>query len=869
MAKLFPPLIEGTIPAFYSDNGTVLLTVPFSMNRAVSRNQVGGLVLKVKTAQSSTYLFTKTVTDTNDFELEDSCYADFYLNKEDIAKLKEGQLYKCQLAYLDNGSPKQEIGHYSTVGLVKYTTKPEVNIVGLNPYEINTHTFEYMGYYSQKDGDITERVYSYCFDVYDSYNQLFSSSGWQLHNCDNDDTISESYDSFILQQDLQIDASFYIVYRVKTTNNLNISTDKYRIMQKLSVEPEIKATIAAELNYNNGYVKIKLIGTTDEYGLETPCTGAFLLTRSSEDTGYSVWEEISRFKLASQKPSRDLWNDYTVQQGKNYRYALQQYSDTGLYSNKILSNKLYVDFEDAFLFDGERQLKIKYNPKITSFKPDVLETKVDTIGGKHPFIFRNGRVYYREFPISGLISYQMDEEKLFLPKEEFNPLNKTTQLTGENIAAEREFKLKVLEWLTNGEPKIFRSPTEGNYIVRLMNTSMTPTDQVGRMLHTFQSTAYEIADFTYENLQKYDFIHLTDPEVAAMRWETVNFYETDQKGHVTYKTGQMNNHKAYTVRISDLMPGDYIYLITNPRFDFNTATEAQRNEYKIMIGFTGSYYIDSKIPIEQIIVPSGARYNGSMTYSYYSVLPNRFNKISGVKVSEIPAQQFIGEHNIIQEIECVLYNGKWVKNPKVDIVEFYDIHATKRTVEKCLYDDYSGTYRKHDGVAFTPDIFDLYAIGTWKTEGPGYRPGYPEKKYQISHYRDPANKNMKIVSDAYSPTIAVNGNEISVYETETYHLYKPGKIDSLICGNGTTVEVAYQMRTIDYFIEDDPNWGVKPFKEEYLKAVEELKDYLSKVDDSTLDIEASKRQKVVDTYKNFIKVLIAKQEEERVADGLL
>jgi hypothetical protein len=73
-----------------------------------------------------------------------------------------------------------------------------------------------------------------------------------------------------------------------------------------------------------------------------------------------------------------------------------------------------VDYEHSFLYDGERQLKIKYNPKISSFKTDVLEAKVDTIGSKYPFIFRNGNVAYKEFPIGGLISYLSDEEKLFL-----------------------------------------------------------------------------------------------------------------------------------------------------------------------------------------------------------------------------------------------------------------------------------------------------------------------------------------------------------------------------------------------------------------------------------------------------------------------
>jgi len=73
--------------------------------------------------------------------------------------------------------------------------------------------------------------------------------------------------------------------------------------------------------------------------------------------------------------------------------------------------------------------------------------------------------------------------------------------------------MEVLSWLTNGKPKLFRSPSEGNFIIRLMNTSLTPTDAVGRMLHTFNSTAYEIDEYNYDNLYKYGFINLTDPEV--------------------------------------------------------------------------------------------------------------------------------------------------------------------------------------------------------------------------------------------------------------------------------------------------------------------------------------------------------------------
>jgi len=107
-----------------------------------------------------------------------------------------------------------------------------------------------------------------------------------------------------------------------------------------------------------------------------------------------------------------LFVDYAVEQGAIYSYALQQFADN-LYSKRIHLGTVKADFEDAFLFDGERQLKIRFNPKVSSFKTTLLESKIDTIGGKHPIFFRNGTTEYKEFPISGLISFHMDENARF------------------------------------------------------------------------------------------------------------------------------------------------------------------------------------------------------------------------------------------------------------------------------------------------------------------------------------------------------------------------------------------------------------------------------------------------------------------------
>ena len=868
MSKLFPPILGDIIPAFYSENGIVKITIPFSMNRAVSQSQIKGLVLKVKTVQSSSYLYTAQVINPLYFELEDSPWVEIILHSDIdeensfIQKLKIGQFYKFQLAYINTNG---EVGYYSTVGVSKYTTKPELSINDLGVGIINMHDYKYIGFYSQKNRDITERVYSYQFDVYDSSNTIIATSGEQLHNSSNDVELYESYDEFLLSRDLEIDQSYRIKYTVNTINGLKISTPRYRIMQKLSIDPELKATLSVSSNYENGYININLIGKKDDAGLEEPATGAFLLTRACEDSNYTIWDEISRFKLASQIPSRELWRDFTTEQGKNYIYSLQQYNDSGLYSNRMLSNIVYSDFEDAFLYDGNKQLNIKYNPKIASFKADILETKIDTIGSKHPFIFRNGRVYYREFPISGLISYYTDEEKLFLSDEEFIIKEKTTNLISENLAQERTFKMKVYEWLTNGEPKLFRSPSEGNFIVRLMNVSMTPNDSLGRMLHTFNATAYEIAEFNYQNLSNFGFIQLEDPEVAQLRWETIEFTKKDENGKFIYKTGeQVNNHPVYTVRFVDMMPGDKIDIIFE-----NGDTQT------IQIGVTGSYYIDLGVPIKSIMLQNNTALTGSMTYSYYSVQSNVFDKIANVTVSEVPVRQFIGDYDIIKEIEYVKDDdGVWKKNPKVDIIEFYYIHATKRTNENIKIQSQDGEIKYYQDMNCTieltnPDLFTLYRAGDW-THIVDYNPYRSYYRFDTSYYQDFFN-NRKFKKEEYQPFLQINDSQISVEDIQMFDMNRPGKLQELKCGNGAIMEVAYQIRIIDYNIEDDKNYNVYFYKNEYQKALETLQNYLNNTSekDYNAQIENQYRQNIDNCYRLYILELIKAQEEEKKAEGLL
>jgi len=81
-----------------------------------------------------------------------------------------------------------------------------------------------------------------------------------------------------------------------------------------------------------------------------------------------------------------------------------------------------------------------------------------------------------------------------------------TNLTSENFFGERYFRLKVLDWLNDGKVKLFRSSTEGNYLVRILNVSMTPEERLSRLLYNVSATIDEIDEISFENLTKYGLV---------------------------------------------------------------------------------------------------------------------------------------------------------------------------------------------------------------------------------------------------------------------------------------------------------------------------------------------------------------------------
>ena len=881
--KLYPPIIEGTIPAFCNQT----IVVPFTMNKSVSEKEVKGFKLKIKTVQSGYQPFLTETIQMIDWNT-DTSEVSFLLP----GTLNIGQFYKIQMAYVDTADV---IGHYSTVGVVKYTSDPVISI--LEPKNGNT----YEGLYSQEttdDGDIrdyTEKVYSYNFTLKDATGNILETSGDQLHNSSEDVFLYESRDSYTIKTDLEQDKMYYLDYTVKTINGLVKSAQTKHIFQIGSIDSKLHTKLECNLDYENGYIDISLV-KPDGVEIEESAVGSFYLLRASDEDDFNSWHEVLKFVLQGQQPSRHLWKDMTIKQGVKYKYAIQQFNTYGLRSNKIESNIVEADFEHAFLYDGERQLKIKYNPKVSSFKTTLLESKVDTIGSKHPFIFRNGNVGYKEFPISGLISYLSDENDLFYStsqnfnekdlyrletvnqkfikvvewiteivylknkefyyykdgsryikwieyiKDKYSNLDpnsyddvkiylseaflkeliyqekeivddiksKTTNLTSDNIYLERNFKLEVLEWLNNGKPKVFRSPTEGNYIVRLMNVSLTPNDQLGRMIHTFNCTAYEIADNNYDSLEKYDFIKVNATIQPSLRWLSI-----DLSANKIQNNKNILKFIASSIYLEDLIPGEKLNITTLEGKDPKT--------YTIMIGATGRYIIDLSNNVQILDVSfkdsennNEVYHQGMLTYSYYSdEFKDSFDTVNKIASNMIPCQQFIGEHeNIIAEIETV--------KDKIDSIGFIRFTLRNDDIEVYRFNDkYYSDRRATDEIDLV-DLMNIYKVNI-----------LDENKNIIDYEWFDGYNNKSLGKDCKDEDTKIIINEsdegsIDIKDTTYYELRAVPAITSIKTGAAIITEICYSKKTIGYDLEDADKSSIEK-KEVYDDALKELNQAISNV----------------------------------------
>lgn len=538
--NLFPPIINTYMPSFNVQQG--VCRVYFSLSDfnsyAQVKNYVQVTVNDKNTNQSvlNPDLYPTGIKIVNEMQKDNTVETDMkYFIEISASDLKGGfktnRFYKVQIRFTDSNiidKPTQSSGlagwlvdnqlyfsEWSSVCLIRGIETPQVTLRGfennLQNKEIifTSESLQLAGNISfiNPSGENYEYAKEILVKVYRAYEDASNIKEYSIPIQQNM-TASKSEFNYTFGESIEEGVPYIVDFKYITNGGYQSSGQyPFKIIQ-YGID-RINATIVATPDDQEGRMKlhIKALDSVKEEFM-----GKITIRRTSSESNFSYWEDIHHIVIKEAKELDYTWYDYTIKSGVWYKYCIQKRNrrnDRGI----VVQTKepVMATFEDSFLTQGGRQLKLKFDSSIGSFKYNILESKIDTLGSQYPFIRRNGNVKYRQFPITGLITSFCDEAGLFSTKENiygsntilYDKYNKENDISEyKDFSYEREFRERVIDFLYEDNIKLFKSPTEGNILIKLMDINFTPNQTLGRMLYSFSATAYEIENVSLEKFDK-------------------------------------------------------------------------------------------------------------------------------------------------------------------------------------------------------------------------------------------------------------------------------------------------------------------------------------------------------------------------------
>lgn len=469
----------------------------------------------------------------------------------------------------------ENFSQWSTVCIIKAISAPEFYIddfyTGTAPEETDINYFystlsDFIGVYKQKDSLQTLKKWrirllsnSYTKeDILNIDNYTLSDSGEVLNQATNYNLQDGSVVfSCSLPYQLTNETSYKLFFEIQTRNGYYNSL-LYNFTCSQSDVNTLSGSFESYINEEQGY--IKLVFKSSQVDMKN-----LVLRRTDSKSNFLKWEDLKFFE--ARNDFNFTYYDFTAESGEFYRYLVQKVDARGRRGTPVYDQSkskgtgIMAEWEHPFLLQitgngdvsGTKQLKLKYDFNISSYKTNISQSKTDTIGSKYPFIRRNGTMYYRSFPITGTITQFMDQADLFtnsdtLFKGYYNKYQDFKGQIGEHgiqydYTYQRKFREKVEEFLYNSKPKLYKSMQQGNIFIKLMQVSLTPKNELGRLVYTFSATAYQIDEACINTYNNYNLItvgtfnpHISDTKTVLKQLSSYDFNENIE-GNL-FKAGQ-------------------------------------------------------------------------------------------------------------------------------------------------------------------------------------------------------------------------------------------------------------------------------------------------------------------------------------------
>ena len=681
---LYPPTVNSYMPAFVAGS-SAYCRVYFSLSKFNSSSDFKSVHISV-TKQDSGASVVNTENGSNRFRAtgiiipkqgndivvqvaENLFYVDI-LNEDISNGWTSGWIYKIQLRLssieceLSDGigladwinANASNFSEWSTICVIKAIGINNITIPAFN-YDsaesnankdttLSLSTLDITGSYSNTDN--SEKLYSYKMRLLDSSNVLEESD--ILYSSQ---YINANQFAYTFKTELKQDKNYIFELEYSTNNKYNgkvkipfqVIYAAGTVIDAVLISAETGAESLAYAEEEEGRIALQVYSPKDEI-----FSGNLCIRRASAADNFTKWEDIKILTVGNKKFNEiGTIYDYTAISGIEYKYGIQSIDEnTG--ARGILNEMkkpIKREYHYSYLLgENGQQLKLKFNNTLSNYKTAVSDTRTDTIGGKYPFITRNGNMYYKNFSINGLISYNMDENYLFVPKD----------FMGREVedfydyTYEREFRDEVLKFLYDGKPKLFKSPTEGNVLVRLTDVQATPEQAISRMIYSFSANAWEIDEPIMESFVKYNLTSIGEPSSDYM------IYNTEERiGQLNGTFSNIDNlleliYDKYSTEEGQKTLGlvDKVIKISNLSITFLSNPQSYGDTYALYgwsLNINGNnFYINSNNPT---FVPGVDFYPGEKIY---------FNPAMwGDKTFE-------AEINFIYTIEQQVYKEKVVKS---------------------------------------------------------------------------------------------------------------------------------------------------------------------------------------------------------------
>lgn len=413
---------------------------------------------------------------------------------------------------------------WSTVCLIKPITPPEFTVSNLelpiDTYDENARIFfgsvpAFIGTYNQvpasQSTGVKEELSYYTFTLYDA-DDLTTPLGDSPYTqyIQNSDTSNIQY---ICNYNFELNKDYIINYAITTENGYTANANYLFKLKELS-NAQLPFSIYCCADNDEArvvFVINSIASTTNNYN-------RYKIQRTDETEQYKIWHDVLNYQYVQSENTVYLY-DYSIESDKEYQYRI--ISDNELYfnavqiiqrnddllhanldhshsflennENNVLSNYISVSFEYTYLVANGQQLNIKFNNTIQNFKYVIAESKQEPIDSEFPFITKNGKLKYRTFPISSLISLEENENETFISSTQYSNLN-------DIYAKERAYREAVYDFLYGNKYFLYKSATEGNIIIKLMDINFAPEQRLGRLIYSLNANAYECYKFEPNNI---------------------------------------------------------------------------------------------------------------------------------------------------------------------------------------------------------------------------------------------------------------------------------------------------------------------------------------------------------------------------------